>query len=77
MTIQVTVRLPDDLVAYMDGEVEHSRAHSRATVVAQALDLARRRAAAERDALIYAETEDADMAALVDHVATHPVALDD
>jgi Arc/MetJ-type ribon-helix-helix transcriptional regulator len=54
MTIQIAVRLPDDIVAFVDGQVRSGAAASRAAVVARALDRERRRETAERDAAIYA-----------------------
>ncbi|MHB8451611.1 MAG: YlcI/YnfO family protein [Mycobacteriales bacterium] len=54
MSRQVTVRLPDDLVAFIDRRVEQGRAASRAAVVAAAVDRERRREIAERDASILA-----------------------
>lgn len=60
MTIQVTVRLPDDLVEFVDRRVRDGKATSRAAVVAAALERERRRALAERDAAILATTGEAD-----------------
>jgi antitoxin MazE3 len=54
MTIQIAVRLPDDLVAFVDDQVSTGAAASRAAVVARALERERRREIAERDAAIYA-----------------------
>jgi Arc/MetJ-type ribon-helix-helix transcriptional regulator len=78
MTIQVTVRLPDDLVAFMDEEVAADHARSRADVVARALRRLRRHHIAMKDAEIYAVTEpDADTVAIVEYAGSHPVPLDD
>lgn len=60
MTTQIAVRLSDDLVAFVDGQVRDGSAASRAVVVARALERERRRAAAERDAAIYAVGAEAD-----------------
>ena len=49
---QLTVRLPDALVEFIDQQVEHGEATSRAAVVAAALDQQRRREIADRDATI-------------------------
>jgi Arc/MetJ-type ribon-helix-helix transcriptional regulator len=49
---QLTVRLADALVEFIDQQVEHGQATSRAAVVAAALDQQRRREIAERDAPI-------------------------
>lgn len=56
MSKQLTVRLPDDLVEFIDQRVEHGRAKSRAAVVATAVDRERRREVAERDAEILARS---------------------
>ncbi|MGH2718113.1 MAG: ribbon-helix-helix domain-containing protein [Actinomycetota bacterium] len=71
-TVRITVRLPENLVAFVDGQVAGG-GHSRATVVAQALERERRRKGAERDAMIYASTEpNPELVALAEWVATHP-----
>lgn len=54
MSQQLTVRLADDLVAFIDRRVSEGAASSRASVVATALDRERRRAVAARDAEILA-----------------------
>jgi Arc/MetJ-type ribon-helix-helix transcriptional regulator len=54
MSRQVTVRLPDDLVEFIDHQVERGQAASRAAVIAAAIDRERRRKVAERDAAILA-----------------------
>jgi Arc/MetJ-type ribon-helix-helix transcriptional regulator len=56
MTIQITVRLPDEDVEFMDALVQDGEAASRASVVAAALQRERRRRAAERDVAILIET---------------------
>ena len=43
MSTQIAVRLPDDLVAFVDDLVRHGDAASRAAVVTQALERERRR----------------------------------
>lgn len=60
MSKQVTVRLPDELVDFMDSRVEGGDASGRAAVVAAALERERRRLIAERDAQILAQTQDDD-----------------
>jgi len=60
MSKQLTVRLPDDLVEFIDQRVEHGRAKSRAAVVATAVDRERRREIAERDAEILARSKARD-----------------
>lgn len=52
MTTQIAVRLPDDLVAFLDRAVADGRAVSRAALVTSALEREMRRQAAERDAAI-------------------------
>jgi Arc/MetJ-type ribon-helix-helix transcriptional regulator len=54
MSQQVTVRLPDELVTFMDRQVREGRAASRAAVVAAAIERERRREIGERDAAILA-----------------------
>jgi antitoxin MazE3 len=54
MTVQIAVRLPDDIVAFVDERVSSGAAPSRAAVVTRALERERRREAAEHDARIYA-----------------------
>ena len=66
MTIQIAVRLSDDIVAFVDEQVSSGAAPSRAAVVARALERDRRREAADHDARVYAHT-----------VATKPSDLDD
>lgn len=76
MTQQIAVRLPDELVAFVDGIVEQGAEPSRAAVVAKALERERRRAVAARDAEIFAAGEPyPDLAGLADF-ASHPP-LDD
>ncbi len=60
MSKQLTVRLPDDLVEFIDQRVEHGKATSRAAVVAAAVDRERRRQIAERDAEILARSTSGD-----------------
>ncbi|MGI8985121.1 MAG: ribbon-helix-helix domain-containing protein [Acidimicrobiales bacterium] len=60
MVTQITVRLPDELVAFIDDCVAHGRAESRSAVVSAALDRARRSEIAERDAGILARSKAGD-----------------
>lgn len=77
MSKQVAVRLPDDLVGFLDEIVASGLASSRAVVVTRALERERRRAVAMRDAEILARTgPDPDLARLAEHAAGNPVALD-
>lgn len=58
MSKQITVRLPDELVDFMDRLVDDNKASSRASVVARAMERERRRELAERDAAILAQHGD-------------------
>lgn len=60
MTKQIAVRLPDDVVDYVDKLVADGVATSRAAVVARALAYDRRRVIAERDAAILARAHEDD-----------------
>jgi Arc/MetJ-type ribon-helix-helix transcriptional regulator len=60
VSIQIAVRLPDEIVAFVDEQVTSGAAPSRAAVVARALERERRRSAAERDAAIYKSVADPD-----------------
>lgn len=74
MTRQIAVRLPDDLVDFIDRLVEEGQASSRAAVVARAVERERRRALAARDAEIYAAAGvDDDLEALAAYAAATPV----
>jgi Arc/MetJ-type ribon-helix-helix transcriptional regulator len=77
MTVQIAVRLSDDIVAFVDEQVSSGAAPSRAAVVARALEHERRRAAAERDAAIYATlSEPDDMDELAVWATTRPMDID-
>lgn len=74
MTTQITVRLPSDLVVFVDELVDHGDAPSRAAVVGRALERERRRKTAERDAAILArENADSDLARLAEYSAATPM----
>jgi len=75
--MQITVRLPDDLVRSVDDLIASGDARSRASVVEQALERHLRRVLAERDAAILAATSDDpdDLDALAAWAATRPVDL--
>lgn len=77
MSKQIAVRLPDDLVEFVDGLVADGTASSRAFVVTRALERERRRAVAARDAAILAASNaDDDMDALARHSAAGTLDLD-
>lgn len=54
MSTQIAVRLPDELVKFVDEVVGSGRESSRAAVVTRALERERRRVIAARDAEILA-----------------------
>lgn len=74
--MQIAVRLPDELVAYLDQQVTSGAAPSRAAVVARSLERERRRLAAENDAKIYAANGPHDLDELTVWTTSHPIALD-
>jgi Arc/MetJ-type ribon-helix-helix transcriptional regulator len=77
MSVQIAVRLPDDVVTFVDEQVSSGAAASRAAVVARALDRERRRVAAERDAAIYAAgVEGHDLDDLAAWATAQPMDLD-
>jgi len=59
VTTQIAVRLPDDLVSYVD-QLVRDGAGSRATVLSRALAMYRQHMTAERDARILEERGDYD-----------------
>jgi Arc/MetJ-type ribon-helix-helix transcriptional regulator len=70
MSKQIAVRLPEELVDFVDEQVGSGAGRSRAAVVARALERDRRRAVAARDAAILgASPPDSDLAGLAEHVA--------
>jgi Arc/MetJ-type ribon-helix-helix transcriptional regulator len=70
MTKQIAVRIPDDLVEFVDGVVRSGAERSRAAVVTHALERERRRADAARDATILARTgPDPELSGLADYAA--------
>ena len=78
MTIQIAVRLPDDMVEFLDQLVISGQAPSRASVVERALAREIRRQIAARDAEILAAERagDADLDALAEYAAGTPMDLD-
>lgn len=77
MSTQIAVRLPDDMVAFLDRTVADGLAPSRAAIVASALEREMRRQVAEQDALVLRDqgTSD-DLDRLVEWTGTH-IALED
>ena len=77
MSKQIAVRLPDDLVTFLDRAVANGSAKSRAALITRALARERRRAAAERDVELLLQTgDDADLHALREHLAHQALDLD-
>jgi Arc/MetJ-type ribon-helix-helix transcriptional regulator len=73
MSTQIAVRLPDDMVRFVDQLVETGRGSSRAAVITRALDRESRHEMAVQDAAIYAESgADPDMADLVHYLSGYP-----
>jgi Arc/MetJ-type ribon-helix-helix transcriptional regulator len=78
MSVQLTVRIPDELAGFVDQDVADGRATSRADVIAKALAREKRRRAAERDAeilLAHAGVLD-DLDGLAEHAANTPLEID-
>jgi Arc/MetJ-type ribon-helix-helix transcriptional regulator len=79
MSIQIAVRLPDDVVKFVDELVSSGQAGSRAEVVSRALAREQRQRAAEHDAaiLLAHAGEPHDLDGLVEWASAHPLNLDD
>ncbi len=76
MSKQIAVRLPDELVDFVDGIVENGAGRSRAAVVTRALEHERRRLSAARDAEILARSgPDPELAGLAEHAVGMPSEL--
>jgi Arc/MetJ-type ribon-helix-helix transcriptional regulator len=76
MSKQIAVRLPDDIVDFIDRLVQRGAASSRAAVVARALQREQRREIAAADAAILAKIgADPDFDGLADYASHLP--LDD
>lgn len=77
MSKQIAVRLPDDIVDFVDALVRDGKADSRAIVVRHALERERRRAVAAQDAAILARSgADTEMDDLARHVVHAPLDLE-
>ncbi|HTA15419.1 MAG TPA: ribbon-helix-helix domain-containing protein [Solirubrobacteraceae bacterium] len=77
MSKQIAVRLPDELVEFVDEIVGSGGGRSRASVVTRALERERRRVVAERDAKILARTSpDPELLGLAEYAASLPSQLD-
>ena len=76
MTKQITVRLPDNIVEFIDHMVEEGDASSRAAVVSRAVARERRRELAEQDARILsasASASDDDLDDLAKYAVRTPL----
>jgi Arc/MetJ-type ribon-helix-helix transcriptional regulator len=72
MSTQIAVRLPEEMVAFLDKAVADGKASSRAALVSAAVDREMRRQAAETDAAILRKAGAADdLDALVNWTAGH------
>lgn len=68
VSTQIAVRLPDEIVAFLDDEVRKHRATSRASLVLRALERERRRQTAARDAeILSGATSEHDLSSLARH----------
>jgi len=76
MTIQITARLADDLVEYVDARVAAGKSANRTEVISAALRHERRREAQEHDVAIYAAAAndpDPELDAWTTHAAGTPL----
>jgi Arc/MetJ-type ribon-helix-helix transcriptional regulator len=72
MSTQIAIRLPEEMVAFLDKAVAEGKAASRAALVGVALEREMRRQAAENDAAILRQRGSADeLDALVTWTASH------
>jgi len=78
MSVQIAVRLPEEMVEFLDGLVADGRAPSRAPVVSSAIEREMRRIMAERDAeILRREGAADDLDGLVDWTFSNVVAIED
>lgn len=77
MSTQIAVRLPDEMVAFLDRSVATGKASSRAALVASAVEREMRRLAAEQDAeILQAHGAADDLDDLVRWTGTHALIED-
>jgi Arc/MetJ-type ribon-helix-helix transcriptional regulator len=79
MSIQIALRLPEDVVEYIDEQVRVGRARSRSDVVARFVERDRRRERAARDVeLMLADRPEVvdEFGALARHAATTALDID-
>ena len=73
MSTQIAVRLPEEIVEFVDSQVSSGAAKSRAEFIWHAIRREQRRLAAERDAAIYAEFgEDPELEGIAEYAARMP-----
>jgi Arc/MetJ-type ribon-helix-helix transcriptional regulator len=78
MTRQITVRLQEELVEFVDALVAEGVVDSRAQAVALALTRERRRRTALHDAeILRGVPTDPELDAIATFTAAHPIELDD
>jgi len=76
MSTQIAVRLPDELVAYVDRAVAEGRVRSRAELVARLIERDARRQRAEEDLAVLAEqgsVRDPEALAIARATASTPI----
>jgi antitoxin MazE3 len=72
VSTQIAVRLPDEMVAFLDRTVASGKASSRAALVASAVEREMRRLLAEQDAqILSAQGAGDDLDDLVQWTSTH------
>lgn len=76
MSKQIAVRLPDELVDFLDKLIAEGRFDSRAAVVTRELKRLKRRIEAEQDAEIYRREGDDDLAEFARYSSHLPMDLD-
>lgn len=77
MSMQIAVRLPDEMVAFLDRSVATGKARSRAALVASAVEREMRRLVAEQDAqILRSEGTADDLDDLVEWTGVHAVVED-
>jgi Arc/MetJ-type ribon-helix-helix transcriptional regulator len=77
MSTQIAVRLPDEMVAFLDRTVATGKAASRAALVAAAVEREMRRQAAEQDAqILRRQGSSDDLDDLVTWTGTHVAVAD-
>ncbi len=80
MATQIAVRVPDDLLDFIDSQVDAGKAESRADLVRRALERERHREAAEAEVEILAALAGADpypdLAGFASEAAQQPMHID-